>query len=132
MELPVHTQLLRMERRIYQIGQMELPRPVSLPEGISFLSALALMLIVTRLLHIGISTSWVWVYLVAPWGVAWTASRPLADRKLVHLWLVSQLRYALVEPRLLLGLGRQHERTHMHLEVEVWQPRASAHEGGRR
>jgi hypothetical protein len=122
-ELPVHTSLLRIERRIYQLGELELPRPVSLPEAVSFAAGLATMLAVTRLLHLSISAGWAWLYLVLPWAVAWGASRPIADRKRAHIWALAQLRHLLAEPRVLVRLQRRHEPFRLLMDVQVWQPR---------
>jgi hypothetical protein len=123
-ELPVHTGLLRMERRIYQLGELELPRPVSLPEAIGFATGLATMVAVTRLLHLSVSAGWAWLYLVLPWAVAWAASRPIADRKRAHIWALTQLKHVLTEPRVLVRLRRRHEPSQLLIAVQVWQPRS--------
>jgi TcpE family len=123
MDLPVYTSLLRMERRLYQVGGLELPRPVSLLEAGVFSAALLTLVIAARLLHLGLSAAWAWVYLVVPWVAAWRVSLPLADRKRAHLWALSQLRYLFAEPRLLARLRPVQEPAELWLHVRVWQPR---------
>jgi TcpE family len=122
-DLPVYTSLLRMERRLYQVGGLELPRPVSLLEAGVFSAALLALVIAARLLHLGLSAAWSWVYLVLPWVAAWRVSLPLADRKRAHLWALSQLRYLFAEPRMLARLRPVREPTELRLRVRVWQPR---------
>ncbi len=122
MELPVYTTLLRVERRLYQIGQIELPQPVSLLEAAVFASAFGALLVLTRLLGLGVSPASAWCYLVLPWLVAWASSRPLADQKRVHVWAWSQLRYMLAEPKLVARLRPVHESRQSRLRVRVWQP----------
>jgi hypothetical protein len=123
MDLPVYTTLLRMERRLYQVGGLELPRPVSLLEAGVFVATFLGLVVVSRLLHLGVSASWAWVYLVLPWVAAWRASLPLADGKRAHLWALSQLRHLLAEPRLLARLRPVREPRELRLGVRVWQPR---------
>src|SRR6266542_1330422 len=126
MELPVYTSLLRVERRLYQVGQLELPRPVSLQEAGVFLAAFGALLLGSRLLGLGFSAAWAWCYLVLPWLAAWAASQPLADRKRLHLWALSQLRHLLAEPRLLARLSPIREPASSRISAQVWQPRPRA------
>ena len=129
MDLPVYTSLLRMERRLYQVGGLELPRPVSLLEAGVFSATFLALLIAARLLHLGLSAAWAWVYLVVPWVAAWRVSLPLADRKRAHLWALSQLRYLFAEPRLLARLRPVREPEELRLRVRVWQPRPRRRRG---
>ena len=124
MELPVYTSLLRVERRLYQVGQLELPRPVSLQEAGVFLAAFGALLLGSRLLGLGFSAAWAWCYLVLPWLGAWATSQPLADRKRLHAWAFSQLRHLLAEPRLLARLSPIREPASSRISAQVWQPRA--------
>lgn len=122
MELPVYTTLLRVERRLYQIGQVELPRPVSLLEAGVFAATFGALMILARMLGLGISPAWAWCYPVVPWLVAWASSRPLADQKRVHVWALSQLRYLLAEPKTLARLRPVREARQAQLRIRIWQP----------
>ncbi|HKA51222.1 MAG TPA: TcpE family conjugal transfer membrane protein [Candidatus Dormibacteraeota bacterium] len=122
MDLPVYTSLLRVERRLYHIGRLELPRPVTLTEAAVFVLAFGLLVAPTRLLHIAIGPTWLWLYLVVPWLASWASTQPLADSKRLHTWALSQLRYLLTEPRVLARLRPVGEPRHLWAEVLVWRP----------
>jgi hypothetical protein len=124
-ELPVHTGLMRLERRLYQIGDVELPRPVTLAEAGIFIGVLLALAALSRLLGLGLNPTWAWTYLVLPWLATRAATALVADRKRLHEWALSQLRYVLAEPRLLVGLRPVEERAEVRLRVRVWQPTRS-------
>ena len=122
MDLPVYTSLLHLERRLYHIGRLELPRPVTLTEAAVFVLAFGLLAAPTRLLHIAIGPAWLWLYLVVPWLASWASTQPLADSKRLHTWALSQLRYFLAEPRVLARLRPVSEPRQLRAEVWVWRP----------
>lgn len=122
MDLPVYTSLLRVERRLYHVGRLELPRPVTLTEAAVFVLAFGLLVAPTRLLHIAVSPAWLWLYIVVPWLASWASTQPLADSKRLHTWALSQLRYLLAEPRVLARLRPVRERRQLRAEVWVWRP----------
>ena len=122
MDLPVYTSLLRVERRLYHIGRIELPRPVTLTEAAVFVVAFGALVAPTRLLHVPVGPTWLWLYLVAPWLASWACTQPLADSKRLHQWVQSQLRYFLAEPRVLARLRPVAEPGRLHTEVWAWQP----------
>ena len=123
MELPVYTSLFRLERRIHVIGEVQLPQPVTLMEAAAFVTTLGALVLLSRVLHLDLPPSVWWLYVVLPWLGARAATQPLADRKRVDLWLLSQLRYALAEPRLLGRLRPLREPAEARISAEVWQPR---------
>jgi hypothetical protein len=122
MELPVHTGLMRLERQLYPIGAIQLPRPVTLLEAGVFACAFALLLAVSRALGLGLNPSWAWTYLALPWLATRACTGLVADRKRLHQWMLSQLRYLLLEPRLLARLRPVREPAEARLRVRVWQP----------
>jgi TcpE family len=122
MELPVYTGLLRIERRLYQVGDVELPAPVTLVEAVTFLASLALLVLVSRALGLGLNPGWAWTYVVVPWLAMRASTTPIADRKRLHLWLYSQARHLLAEPRLLARLRPVTEPAEVRVRVRVWQP----------
>src|SRR5437763_557196 len=63
-----------------------------------------------------------WVYLALPWLAAWAGSQPVDDGKRVHRWALAQLRYLLLEPRLLARLRPLREPRQGRLRATVWQP----------
>src|SRR3954470_1073259 len=100
MELPTYTSVFALERRLYAVYDFELPAPVGLFQAAAFLVVGVMFLIVGRLLGVPLTPGTAWFYVVPPGFAAWVASRPVADAKRPHQWLVSQGRY-LAEPRVL-------------------------------
>jgi hypothetical protein len=121
-DLPVYTSLLRVERRLYHIGRLELPRPVTLTEAAVFVLTFGVLVALTRLLRIPVGPTWLWLYLVGPWLASWAATQPLADSKRLHQWALSQIRYFLAEPRALARLGPVSEPRQLRAEVWAWRP----------
>lgn len=103
MELPTYSAAFGFEKRLYAIYDLELPVPVSLFQAGVFLLALAATLATTTILGVGLSAASAWLFVVPPATAAYLASRPLADGKRPHHWLVSQARH-LTEPRSLARL----------------------------
>jgi hypothetical protein len=122
MELPVHTGLMRLERRLYQVGDVELPRPVTLAEALIFVVCFVPLVALGRALGLGLNPYWAWIYVVLPGLAAWAGTSHVADRKRPQEWALSQLRYLLFEPRLLARLRPVREPSEAHLRVHVWQP----------
>ena len=122
MDLPVYTSLLRVERRLYHIGRLELPRPVTLTEAAVFVLAFGALVATTRLLHIPVGPTWLWLYLVVPWLASWACTQPLADSKRLHQWALSQVRYFFAEPRVLARLRPVTEPGQLRTEVWAWRP----------
>jgi hypothetical protein len=122
MRLPVYTSLLRLERRLNHVGGLELPRPVTLTEAGVFALTLGTLVLLMRVAHISVGAGWLWVYVVVPWAASVAATRPLADRKRLHQWGTSQLRYLLAEPRALTRMRPASEPQRLSVCVETWQP----------
>jgi hypothetical protein len=122
MELPVHTGLMRLERRLYQVGDVELPRPVTLVEALVFVACIVPIVALGRALGLGPNPYWAWIYVVVPGLAAWASTSQVADGKRPQEWALSQLRYLLAEPRLLARLRPVREPAESRLRVRVWQP----------
>ena len=103
MGLPTYSAVFGFEKRLYAIYDLELPVPVSLFQAGVFLLALAATLAATAMVGVGLSAASAWVFVVPPATAAYLASRPLADGKRPHHWLVSQARH-LTEPKTLVRL----------------------------
>jgi hypothetical protein len=107
--LPVYTELLRVERRVWHIGRWPLPRPITVPQ-------LLLGILVSLVLFQGIQHGVlpiprppfgplvVGIYLVAGGGAVFAAGAPLLDGRAGPALLQSVLRYA-CEPRLVIRLA---------------------------
>jgi hypothetical protein len=123
LELPTYTKLFEIERKLYKIFDLELPRPVGLLEALAFLVTLLGIVIVMSLLGAGITVDNAFLYVVPPGVVAWLISQQfdVTDAKRPHVWLVAQLRF-LLEPRHLARLEASREPGRWRVEGEYWQP----------
>lgn len=108
MELRTYTSIFRLERKLYKVFDMELPRPVSLPQAGAFAIAFLAMFALSGLLGIAVTPASAWLFVVVPGAAAWAASTAVADGKRPHELALSYLRFAL-EPRYLDGLAERRE-----------------------
>jgi hypothetical protein len=131
LRLPVYTSLLSLERRLNHVGGLELPRPVTLTEAGVFALALACLVLFTRLAHLTITAAWLWIYVVLPWAASAAATRPLADRKRLHQWAFSQVRYLLAEPTALARMRPAREPKRLKVRTDLWQPARTDVDGER-
>jgi hypothetical protein len=95
---------------------------VTLVEAGVFVGDLVVLLAVSRALGLGLNPSWAWTYLVLPWLATRACTGLVADRKRLHEWGLSQLRYLLVEHRQLARLRPVREPAEALVRVRVWQP----------
>jgi TcpE family len=123
LELPTYTRLFEVERKLYKIFDVELPRPVGMLEALAFLSTGLVIALVMALLGQGISADNAFLYVVPPGVAAWLASQQfdVTDAKRPHVWALAQLKY-LVEPRHLTRMEANKEPHRMRIEQEFWQP----------
>ncbi len=123
MELPVYTNLLKLERRLYHVGQMTLPRPLSLTEALVGGGVIALAGLVAWALRLSGMTllTWLGAGVALAYGASWLVLQPLADRKPFHGWLLAQIRY-LLEPAVLIRLAAPTEPRRERIRAEVFGP----------
>ena|GEM_PF-4996951 len=126
LELPTYSAVFAFEKRLYAIYDVELPTSISLFQGVVFLVAVGIDVLLTGLFGIGLSPRSFWVFVVPPAGAAWLASQPLADHKRPHQWIGTRLRHWR-EPHALVRLHP--DRTGRLLG---WPPRRSTEESARR
>jgi hypothetical protein len=123
LDLPTYTKLFEVERKLYKIFDMELPRPVGLLEGLAFLLTLLLIVVVMSTLGIGVTADNAFLYIVPPGLAAWLASQQfdITDAKRPHAWAITQLKY-LLEPRHLVRLRPNREPGRLRIDRQYWQP----------
>jgi hypothetical protein len=123
LELPTYTGLFEVERKLYKIFDLELPRPVGMLEALAFLSAEVVIVVIMALLGQGITAGNAFMYVVPPGVAAWLASQQfdVTDAKRPHMWALAQLKH-LAEPRHLVRLEANKEPHHLRVEQEFWQP----------
>jgi TcpE family len=123
LDLPTYTKLFEVERKLYKIFDLELPRPVGLLETLAFILTLILIVLVMSLLGIGIGPNNAFLYVVPPGLAAWLASQQfdITDAKRPHVWAIAQLRY-LLEPRHLVRLQPNREPRRLRIDRQYWQP----------
>lgn len=118
MELPTYTSVFTLERRLYAIYDLELPAPIGFFQAAAFVAAAAVFLLAGQVLGIPLSAGTAWFYLVPPGFAAWIASKPVAEGKRPHAWVLAQLRH-LGEPRVLHRLAPAHEPGAVRLVASV-------------
>ena len=123
LELQTYTQLFEVERKLYKIFDLELPRPVGLLEAAAFVLTLAAISLVAKLIHLPFDANTAFLFIVPPGLAAWLVSQQLdiTDAKRPHIWALAQIRY-LLEPRLLLRLEAKGEPEGLDVRAEFWQP----------
>jgi conjugation transfer TcpE-like protein len=118
MQFPTYTHIWRLERRLYRIFDLELPRPVSEVQLVAFLVAGVIVLVIGRLLGVPLTPQTLMPQLGLAGFASWLASQPIADGKRPHEWVVSQLRY-LREPRCLYDFADPREPDRRRLRVAM-------------
>jgi hypothetical protein len=123
LDLPTYTRLFEVERKLYKIFDLELPRPVGMLEALAFLSTALVIMLAMAVFGQGISAENAFLYIVPPGVASWLASQQfdLTDAKRPHVWALAQLRF-LMEPRHLVRLEANKEPHHLRVEQEFWQP----------
>lgn len=123
LDLPTYSRLFEVERKLYKIFDLELPRPVGLLEAAAFVGTLLVIIVVMSVLGQGLSADTAFIFVVPPGVAAWLVSQQfdVTDAKRPHMWVLAQLRY-LVEPRHLVRLNANREPKRMRIAREFWQP----------
>lgn len=123
LDLPTYTRLFEVERKLYKIFDLELPRPVGLLEGIAFVGTMLVVTFLMSVLGQGLTVGNAFLYVVPPGVAAWLVSQQfdVTDAKRPHIWVLAQLRY-LVEPRHLVRLNANREPARLRIRREFWQP----------
>ena len=119
MDLVTYTSVFRIERRLYKVFDIELPRPVSLVQAGAFVAVLVLMLLVGPIVGLTFSQSTAWLYIAVGAVVSVLASQPIVDAKRPHELIASRLRY-LFEPKELYRLRERRETATMRLKATLW------------
>jgi TcpE family len=122
LDLPTYTKLFEVERKLYKIFDLELPRPVGLLEVLAFGSTLLLIVIVMYMLRLGLTADNAFLFIVPPGLAAWLISQQfdVTDSKRPHIWLLTQAKY-LLEPRHLVRLDPNREPGRLRLSGRYWQ-----------
>ena len=125
--LPVYTELLRVERRVWHIGRWPLPRPITLPQlGISLIVFGVLFWAFQHgLLAVPappLGPMLVGFYLMAGVAAVWVIGQPVLDGRTGAEVSGSLLRHA-AEPRFLIRLGpvREPRQVRLRLWTVAWR-----------
>jgi hypothetical protein len=119
-DLVTYTSVFRIERRLYKVFDIELPRPVSLVQAGAFVAVIVLMLLVGPVVGLTFSQSTAWIYIAVGAVVSFLASQPIVDAKRPHELIASRLRY-LFEPRELDRLRERREPATVRFKATVWR-----------
>jgi TcpE family len=122
LELPTYTKLFEVERKLYKVFDLELPRPIGLLETLAFAVTLAVIAIFMDLIGQGVTANDAFLYVVPPGLAAWLVSQPFSvtDGKRPHRWLEAQIKY-LLEPRHLVRFESSREPRSWQVEEKYWQ-----------
>jgi hypothetical protein len=118
-DLVTYTSVFRIERRLYKVFDIELPRPVSLVQASSFVAVIALMLLVGPVVGLTFSQSTAWLYIAVSAIVSFLASQPIVDAKRPHELVASRVRF-LFEPKELYRLRERREPATLRFRATVW------------
>jgi hypothetical protein len=118
-ELVTYTSVFRIERRLYKVFDIELPRPVSLVQASAFVAVIVLMLLVGPVIGLRFSQGTAWLYVAVAAVVSFLASQPIVDAKRPHELVASRLRY-LFEPKELHRLRERRGPATIRLKATVW------------
>ena len=122
MDLVTYTSVFRIERRLYKVFDIELPRPVSLVQAGAFVAVIVLMLLVGPVVGLTFSQSTAWLYIAVSAVVSVLASQPIVDAKRPHELVASRVRY-LFEPKELYRLSERREPATIRFKATVWLAR---------
>ena len=123
LDLPTYTKLFEIERKLYKVFDLELPRPVGILEAAAFIGTLLVITVFMSLFHFGITADNAFLYVVPPGVAAWLISQQfdITDAKRPHRWIIAQIKY-LLEPRHLVRLEPNREPFRLRVERRYWQP----------
>lgn len=95
-QVKVYTPLVRYERILYSLLDVELPFPVSFRQIGFFASSLLAMVILVKLPGFGFMESW-WLinYVAIPVGLTWFFTKFKLDGKAPHIFLLNFIQYQL-------------------------------------
>jgi hypothetical protein len=119
-ELPFYTSLFRIERKMYAINGVALPRPVSVVKLFVFLAAFAITVLVGQALGISPMQPVVGaLYIAVPALAAGAVGRDLHEGRGTGAWAASGWRL-LSEPKRLHGLDPDREPDRVTFRVTAW------------
>jgi hypothetical protein len=123
LDLPTYSRLFEVERKLYKIFDLELPRPVGLLEAVAFVGTLLVIVLIMSILGQSLTVDNAFLFVVPPGVAAWLVSQQfdVTDAKRPHIWALAQLRY-LVQPRHLVRLNANREPRRLRVRREYWQP----------
>jgi hypothetical protein len=124
MQLPVHTDLYRVRRTLYHIGDLVLPRPIGMVPTLVCVLTLLLEWQVAHRLHLPFTFD-LWslaIYGAIPFAAYRLANRPVVEGRPLHLWALSQVRYVF-QHRRLVRLAPDYEPERERLRFGTWQRR---------
>ena len=120
MDLPVLTRVLRVQRKLWHLQKLPLPRPLTIPE---FVVVVLILLGFLYLLGSGAPVEpWEGVFAVAAaMGAIWLLRRPATDAKTPSQWVASITRY-LSQPKQVVRSRPAWEPTRVGIKVSVRVP----------
>ena len=119
MDLPIYTNIWRIEKRLYKLYDFRLPAPLPITwigvfAGITVPCAFFLITVGLPFNH-----NLVWLYVLHPGVLTWLTTRPVIESKWLSELVSSQLRYV-SEPRTWCRMAPFAEKDEIMVSARVW------------
>lgn len=123
LELRTHTRLWQVEKKLYKLYDYTLPAPVSLRMVGVFAFACMVWIPLVVLLHIPFAPPFghlIWI--APPLALTYFGNKPVAEGKRLGELIVSNVSYALAQPRQIAALHSHTAPDTVYAHVDVWSP----------
>ena len=101
--MATYTAVWKIERKLYKIHDVDLPRPVAISEAAAYIGFALVSFAAWSAVGVAFNQYTGWLYIVPPLVATWYVRRPVADAKTIPAYLATLARYHL-EPKILDGL----------------------------
>lgn len=88
------TRTARVRRKLYRLGDLRLPFPVSLPQVLAAVATFVLVWQVWRVFGVAFSGPTSVLFLAPPLAAGWAVDGEQIEGRLPHSWLASAIAYA--------------------------------------
>lgn len=120
--MDTYTSVWKIERKLYKIHDVDLPRPVAITEAAAYIGFAVLSFAAWSAVGVAFDQYTGWLFIVPPLVATWYVRRPVADAKTIPAYLATLTRYAL-EPAVLDGLTPRRGGDTTHLTVRLHSSR---------
>jgi hypothetical protein len=119
--MATYTSVWKIERKLYKIHDVDLPRPVAISEAAAYVGFALVSFAVLSWVGVAFDQYTGWLFIVPPLVATWYVRRPVADAKTIPAYLATLARYAL-EPKVLDGLRPRRDADSTCLTARIRTP----------